>query len=77
VVYGFLSDHSSFIQGTLYDTIIDTNVDFLSEFTVMDTYNQKHDISIIEKARSLVARSNAIINQSEMGCPRVLGLSSI
>ena len=25
---------------TLYDTIIDTSVDILSEFTVMDTYNQ-------------------------------------
>lgn len=29
-----------FIQSTLYDTIIDTDVDFLSEFMVMDTYNQ-------------------------------------
>jgi hypothetical protein len=34
---------------TLYDTIIDTNVDILSEFTVMATYNQSTIYRLLRK----------------------------
>jgi hypothetical protein len=34
---------------TLHDTIIDTNVDVLSEFTVMDTYNQSTIYRLLRK----------------------------